>query len=163
MSDVSSSALPEDTMSVVKPLDRTTTSTLPAFSLSRPMAVLVPVVVALVANVALWLVGLAAGGSFEVTNGDTVESAAPGGVLVMTVVPLTLGMSLAALLSLRWFGIIRVAEVVGAVAALGTIASTIVADFDTPSTITLSLMHVVIALVVVTGLEAMRNRIAAQQ
>lgn len=163
MSDVSSSALPEDTMSVVKPLDRTTTSTLPAFSLSRPMAVLVPVVVALVANVALWLVGLAAGGSFEVTNGDTVESAAPGGVLVMTVVPLTVGMSLAALLSLRWFGIIRVAEVVGAVAALGTIASTIVADFDAPSTITLSLMHVVIALVVVAGLEAMRNRIAAQR
>ncbi|NGP08649.1 hypothetical protein G6038_24875 [Rhodococcus sp. 14C212] len=163
MSNVSSSALPEDTMSVVKPLDRTTTSTLPAFSLSRPMAVLVPVVVALVANVALWLVGLAAGGSFEVTNGGTVESAAPGGVLVMTVVPLTVGMGLAALLSLRWFGIVRVAEVVGAVAALGTIASTIVADFDTPSTITLALMHVVIALVVVGGLEAMRNRIAAQR
>ena len=163
MSDVSSSALPEDTMSVVKPLDRTTTSTLPAFSLSRPMAVLVPVVVALVANVALWLVGRAAGGAFEVTHGDTVESAAPGGGIVMTVVPLTVGMSLAALLSLRWFGIIRVAEVVGAVAALGTIASTIVADFDTPSTITLSLMHVVIALVVVAGLEAMRNRIAAQR
>ncbi len=63
-------------MSVVKPLDRTATPTLPAFALSRPMAVLVPVVVALVANIALWLVGLAAGGTFEVTNGDTVESAA---------------------------------------------------------------------------------------
>ncbi|ATQ29933.1 DUF6069 family protein [Rhodococcus ruber] len=163
MGDVSSSALPEDIMSVVKPLDRTATPTLPAFSLNRPMAVLVPVVVALVANIALWLVGLAAGGTFEVTNGDTVESAAPGGVLVMTVVPLTVGMGLAALLSLRWFGIVRVAEVVGAVAALGTIASTIVADFDTPSTITLSLMHVVIAIVVVGGLEAMRNRIAAQR
>lgn len=53
---------------------------------------------------------------------------------------------------------IRIAQVVGVIAPLGTIAMTIAADFDTASTVTLALMHVVIALVVPVGLEGMRRR-----
>ena len=41
--------------------------------------------------------------------------------------------------------------------ALGTIALTIAADFDAASTVTLALMHVVVAASVVVALEAVRR------
>ena len=85
---------------------------------------------ALVANLILWLIGLASGGSFEMTDQGKVASVAPGGVITLTVVPLLVGLSLAMLISLKWEPIIRIAQVVGAVFALGTIALTIAADFD---------------------------------
>ncbi|MEE2034810.1 DUF6069 family protein [Rhodococcus chondri] len=122
----------------------------------RPTAVAVSVTAALVVNLALWLIGLAAGGSFAHTNAGVTQSAAPGGVVLMTVVPLTLGLGVAALLSRWWAGFIRVAQIVGAALPLATIAGTLDADFDGASTVTLALMHVVIATVAVVGLEKMR-------
>lgn len=126
------------------------------FALGRLWAVVASTVVALAANLVLWLVGLAAGGNFEMTDGGTRMAVAPGGVVTLTVVPIVVGMGIAALISLRWLPIIRVAQVVGVVAPLGTIAMTVAADFDTASTVTLALMHVVIAVVVPVGLEALR-------
>ncbi|SNT35326.1 DUF6069 family protein [Rhodococcoides kyotonense] len=124
-------------------------------SLPRWQAVLLSVIVALVLNLVLWLVGLAAGGSFELTDGGQSMSVAPGGVVILTLVPMVVGMGVAALISLRWLGVVRVAQVVGVIAPLGTIAMTVSADFDTVSTVTLALMHVVIAAVVFVGLEAL--------
>ncbi|AWK74795.1 DUF6069 family protein [Rhodococcus oxybenzonivorans] len=127
--------------------------------LSRPAAVLWTAVIALVPNLVLWLLALPAGASFEMTDAGKTTSAAPGGVVVMTVVPLLIGMTLAALISVKLPAIIRPAEVIGVVLALATIILTIQADFDAASTISLSLMHVVVAAAIVVGLEAMRRRI----
>ncbi|MGH3569268.1 MAG: DUF6069 family protein [Pseudonocardia sp.] len=131
--------------------------------LGRVQAVVATVVAALLVNLVIWAIGAAAGGSFEFTNVDIRQSAAPGGVVILTVVPLLIGMILAALLSYRWFGAIRVAQVVGPALALLTIVSTLLADFDGASTVALAAMHVAIAPIVVVGLEAMRRRLVRQQ
>ncbi|MFD6895026.1 DUF6069 family protein [Rhodococcus sp. NPDC060086] len=124
----------------------------------RPTIVVASVLSALIANLVLWSAGLLAGGSFEYTDAGAVVSVAPGGVVLMTVVPLTVGLTVAALLSLWWNPIVRIAQVVGALLPLATIQGTLSADFDGPSTVTLVLMHVVVAVVVVLGLEKMRDR-----
>jgi hypothetical protein len=126
-------------------------------TLSRPRAVLFSALLALVVNLALWLVGRAVGGSFELTDAGTTMSVAPGGVVTLTLAPIVVGMGIAALISLRLPIVLRIAQVVGVIAPLGTIAMTLAADFDTVSTVALSLMHVVIAVVVPIGLEAMRR------
>lgn len=131
--------------------------------LGRVQAVVATVVAALLVNLVIWAIGAAAGGSFEFTDGDLTQSAAPGGVVVLTIVPLLIGMTLAALLSYRWLGAIRVAQVVGPALALLTIVSTLMADFDGASTVALTAMHVAIAPIVVVGLEAMRRRLARQR
>lgn len=128
---------------------------------SRParsaIVVVAAVVVALVTNLVLWAVGLAVGGSFEHTDAGRTVSSAPGGVVLMTVLPLTVGLALAAVLTLWWNGFARIAQVVGALLPLATIQGTITADFDTPSTVALVLMHVVIAVVVVVALDMLRR------
>lgn len=131
-----------------------------SFRLTRTTAALGSVVLALLGNLVLWLVGLAAGGDFTMTDPDGVRaSVAPGGVVLMTVAPLAVGMTAAVLLSTLWAPVLRIAAAIGAVASLGTIAGTLAADFDVPSTVTLSLMHVVIAGVLVTVLEALYRRV----
>ncbi|WP_037140252.1 DUF6069 family protein [Rhodococcoides fascians] len=135
----------------------TSISGISARSLSRPRAVLFSVLLALVLNLVLWVIGLAAGGNFELTDAGTTMAVAPGGVVMLTVVPMVVGMGVAALVSLKWLPVVRIAQVVGVVAPLGTIAMTVAADFDAASTITLALMHVVIAVVVPLGLEALRR------
>ena len=130
--------------------------------LSRPAAVVGTVLVALVVNLALWLIGLAAGGSFEVPDGDKMMTVAPGGVITLTVIPALVGLTAAALLSYRWPVMIRVAQVVGPLLALGTIAMTIDAEFDAASTVALATMHVALAGVVFAGLEGLRRGLATQ-
>ncbi|MEU5843510.1 DUF6069 family protein [Rhodococcus sp. NPDC047139] len=129
---------------------------------SRParsgLVIAASVSAALVVNLVLWASGLAAGGTFEHTDAGEVMSAAPGGVVLMTVLPLTVGLALAALLMLWWNGFARIAQVVGAILPLATIQGTISADFDTPSTVALTLMHVVIAVVAVAAIELLRVR-----
>ncbi|WP_066902802.1 DUF6069 family protein [Millisia brevis] len=115
------------------------------------------VVAAVVANLVLWLIGLALGGSFEVSDGaGGTETVAPGGVLVMTILPLTVGLLVAGLMAPKVPAVIRPAQIIGSIAALGTIAMTVTAGFDTVSTVLLSLMHVVLVPVLVYALERMR-------
>jgi len=54
--------------------------------LTKPRAVLGATVMALVANLILWLIGLASGGSFEMTDQGKVASVAPGVVVAAGVV-----------------------------------------------------------------------------
>ncbi|KXP06778.1 DUF6069 family protein [Tsukamurella pseudospumae] len=138
-------------------IDTATSSTL---HITRTTAVLGSVGLALLGNLILWLVGLAAGGDFTMTDeAGARASVAPGGVVLMTVAPLAVGMTAAVLLSKLWAPILRVAAVVGAAASLGTVAGTLAADFDGASTTTLALMHVVIAAVLVIALEALYRRV----
>jgi hypothetical protein len=138
----------------------TTTRALPA--LNRAVAVLGAVVAAVVANVIVWGIGAAAGGSFITNDGGKVMDVAPGGVIFMSAVPLLIGLTVAVLVSYLWTGVLRVAAVVGSVLSLATIAMTVDADFDTASTIALSVMHVVLVPVLVVALEGVRKSVTAR-
>ncbi|MEV0335942.1 DUF6069 family protein [Nocardia sp. NPDC050717] len=133
--------------------------TLPA--LSRPVAVLGGVAAAVVANLIVWGLGEAAGGSFVTTDGGKVMDVAPGGVILMSSVPLLIGLTVAVLLAYLWTGVLRVGAVVGSLLSIATIALTVNADFDTASTIALSAMHVVLVPVIVVALEGVRKSITA--
>ncbi|WP_431957632.1 DUF6069 family protein [Nocardia lijiangensis] len=128
-------------------------------ALNRPVAVLGAVAAAVLANLVVWLIGAAAGGSFIVADGTTTQDVAPGGVVVMSAVPLLVGLTAAALLSYRWVGVLRVAEVVGSALTLVTIAATVAATFDTASTVALSVMHVVLVPVIVVSMEGLRKHL----
>ena len=131
--------------------------------LGRVQTVLGTVVAALLLNLLVYGLGVAAGGSFELTSNGERATVTAGTVAGMTAVPLLVGLVVTALLSLRWVGVIRVAQVVGPVLSLATIGGTVVADFDATSTVTLSAMHVVIAALIIAGLELMRRRLIRQR
>lgn len=138
------------------------TTTAPALripAVNRPVAILGSVAVTVAVNLIVWMLGLAAGGSFETTDAGETSEVAASVVVVSSAVPLMIGMIAAALLSYLWVGVLRVAQVVGAALAVATIGLTLAADFDLVSTLALSAMHVVLAPALVVGLEAMRNRL----
>ncbi|GAB2654435.1 hypothetical protein GCM10027088_35950 [Nocardia goodfellowii] len=134
-----------------------TTSRIPA--LNRPAAILGATGAALLANLVVWLIGAAAGGTFEMTDAGQVQSVAPGGIITLTVVPLLVGLTAAALLSYKWVGVLRVAAVVGSVLAVATIGLTVGADFDTASTIALSVTHLTLVPAIVVATEGLRRKL----
>ncbi|WP_280425090.1 DUF6069 family protein [Nocardia carnea] len=133
------------------------TARIPA--LNRPVALFGAIGAALVANIIVWLIGAAAGGSFETTNGDQVQSVAPGGIIMMTAVPMLIGLGAAVLLSYRWIGVLRLAAVIGSVLAVATIAMTVSADFDTASTVALSITHLTLVPALVVATEGLRRKL----
>ncbi|MFH5211884.1 DUF6069 family protein [Antrihabitans sp. NCIMB 15449] len=136
-------------------------SSLKALRLSRVEGVVGTVLVALAINLVIWLIGLAAGASYDAQDGDEIMRVAPGGVIFLSTLPTIVGMTAAALLSLKWPVILRVAQVVGPVLAIATIAGTVMTKFDsTTSQVFLSLMHVALAAVLYVGLEGMRRNLA---
>ncbi|MFF2088674.1 DUF6069 family protein [Nocardia sp. NPDC058176] len=138
----------------------TTARALP--TLTRPVAVLGGVVAAVALNLIVWGIGAAAGGSFTVVDGETVSDVAPGGVILMSAVPLLIGLTIAVLISYKWTGVLRVAAVVGSVLSILTIGGTLSAGFDTATTVALSVMHVVLVPIMVIALEGVRRSITAQ-
>ncbi|MFI6997487.1 DUF6069 family protein [Nocardia sp. NPDC050175] len=136
---------------------QTTTPTLRIPAVNRPIAIIGSVAVAVAVNLVVWLLGKAAGGSFEVVKNGATTQVGVGTVISSSAVPLLVGLTLAALISYRWAGVLRVAQIVGGVLAVATIGLTVSADFDTTTTVALSVMHLVLAPVLVIGLEAMRR------
>lgn len=128
-------------------------------ALNRPVALAGAIGAALVANIVVWLIGAAAGGTFETTDAGRVQSVAPGGIITMTVVPMLIGLGAAILLSYRWVGVLRLAAVIGSVLAIGTIAMTVQADFDTASTIALSITHLTLVPALVVATEGLRRKL----
>ncbi|WP_306361374.1 DUF6069 family protein [Nocardia sp. CC227C] len=126
-------------------------------ALSRPVAVLGTIAAAVLVNLVVWLIGAAAGGSFEMTNEGVAQSVAPGGIVILTVVPMLVGLTAAALLSYKWVGVLRTAGVIGSVLAVATIALTVDADFDTASTIALSITHLTLVPALIIATEGMRR------
>lgn len=106
-------------------------------------------------NLVLWLIGSAAGAEFEYSGNTTTASATPVFVAAETIVPLALGLTLATILATKWRRIIAIAQGVGVLAASGTAVGPLVTDFDSAtSSISLALMHVVVAAAVLFGLRA---------
>jgi len=128
-------------------------------ALSRPVALFGAIGAALLANLAVWLIGAAAGGTFETTDSGEVMSVAPGGIVMLTVVPMLIGLGAAVLLSYKWVGVLRVAAVIGSVLAVATIAMTVGADFDTVSTVALSITHLTLVPALVVATEGLRRKL----
>jgi len=125
----------------------------------RPVIVAVTVVAAVVINLVVYALGVALGGDFDFTNKGKTIHVSPASIILMTTVPLLVGMTLTALLSLKWSAIIKAALVIGPVLALVTIGiMTIPADLDTTSTITLAVTHVALVPVMIAGLLALARR-----
>ncbi|MFI5721039.1 DUF6069 family protein [Nocardia sp. NPDC051750] len=128
-------------------------------ALNRPVALFGAIAAAVLANLVVWLIGMAAGGTFEMTDAGQVQSVAPGGIIMLTVVPMLIGLGAAVLLSYKWIGVLRVAAVIGSVLAVATIAMTVGADFDTASTIALSITHLTLVPALVVATEGLRRKL----
>jgi hypothetical protein len=119
----------------------------------RPIAV--AILAAAVVNVAIYLAFSAAGATYE----NSVLGAPVGvpNVLLMTIVPMLVGMLVVALASRRWPRLLTVGRWVGAALALATIAMTAAGGFATLAFVALALMHVVVAVAVLVGLGAIKR------
>lgn len=142
-------------------ITQTAAPTLRIPAVNRPIAIVASVAVSVAVNLVVWLLGEAAGGSFEMVDNGVTTQIGASTVITSAAVPLFIGMTLAALISYLWAGVLRVAQIVGGVLAVATIGLTVSAAFDTATTVTLSVMHLVLAPVLVVGLEAMRRGLSA--
>ncbi len=114
----------------------------------RPLLA-VSVLGAAIVNVALFLIFRASGATYENTAGMPVGVI---NVLIMTIVPLLIGLGILALVSRRRPGLIEIGKWTGIALALLTIAMTATTGFDTLGFIALALMHVVVAFAIAIAL-----------
>ncbi|MEU4423587.1 DUF6069 family protein [Actinoplanes sp. NPDC024001] len=131
--------------------------------LPRAALIGVAVGVAVVANLIVYLIGRAAGGTFVFTanNGPAEVDAAT--VAGFSLVPLLVGLAVVALLAPRAPWVVRAAVVIGPVLAIGTIVvMTLPADFDSVSTTTLALCHLTLVPITIAAALALgrRSRVA---
>jgi hypothetical protein len=126
---------------------------------NRVAVVALAAVGALACNLMLYVIGRACGGTFTyVQNGKTIRVDAAA-VAIMSVVPLTVGLALAAWLSRTWPPVTAIAKGVAAILAVATIGlMTVPAGFDTTSTLFLATMHLALVPAAVVALEALASR-----
>jgi hypothetical protein len=123
---------------------------------TRPVrAIAVAVLGGAVVNAGIFLAFRAAGGTFE--NTRTPQPVSVPAVLLLTVVPMLIGLTATALVARRWPGLVTVGQVAGPALALLTIAVPAASGFDTLSLTALALMHVVVAVAVFLGLTALKR------
>ena len=128
--------------------------------LSRPLLAAAAIIGAAAVNLLLFLAFRSAGADYSNTAGVAVG--VPN-VLVMTVVPLLIGVTAVLLLARGRPALLRFGRWGGAVLALLTIAMTAAAGFDPVSFLALALMHVVVAAAVATALRPGRGNATAQR
>lgn len=123
----------------------------------RARIVLTAVAVAVAVNLAIFAAGAAIGGTFRFTQAAqpiTVDAATVAG---FTAVPLLAGLVLVALTARRWPWVVTAALVVAPSLAVVTILlMTVPADFDTTSTLTLSLCHLALVPIAILSLRSLR-------
>jgi len=124
-------------------------------------AIVAGAVAATAANLVIFFIGLAAGGSFTFLDRGALHEINAWGVIMATVPPLVVGTGLAALLARWWFGVLRLAQIIGGGLALLTAAGPLMTDADGATRLSLALMHVTLAVAVVVTLEAIRRRTKA--
>lgn len=112
---------------------------------------------ATVVNLGVLGVAALAGASLELTDRGAVHAITAGGVIFSSVVPLLVGAALAVLLARWWAPVLRAAQVVGGGLALVSVAGPLLADTDGGTRAALALMHIVVGVAVVVGLESVRR------
>jgi hypothetical protein len=109
-------------------------------------------VVALAANLVVYLVGRLAGVGFVATTGALAgQPITAVQVTIMSVLPTIVGIAFAVLLN-RW-GRLRTAQIVGAAFAVLSVGLIIPAGFDAASAIFLGVLHLLTGAVYVLGLQ----------
>lgn len=128
--------------------------------LSRPVIVIVCVLAALVANLAIFAIGSAVGGSYVFTSpaGEArVEAVTVAG---FTIIPLGIALTIVALLA-RWRWVTTTALILGPILELATIVlMTLPAGFDTPSFLALAFCHVALVPATLAAILLLRRRAA---
>jgi hypothetical protein len=113
-------------------------------------------VVVLAVNLLAYVIGRATGAAFTYTHAGRVTRVDAASVAIMSVVPLTIGLTLIAWLSRRWSGLIRIAKVVASLLAVSTVGlMTIPAGFDATSAAFLATMHLALVPAALLALEAL--------
>lgn len=107
----------------------------------------------------LLILALAAGGgaALAVTQGGTERPVTAASVVVASLMPLLIGTVLAVLLSRRWPGVLRVAQVLAAAAAVLTTFGPLSGAVDTATGIALATMHLTVGAAAVAVLETVRR------
>jgi len=127
--------------------------------LPTPALIGIAVIVATAINLVIFTVGSLLGASYRFTTQGQQMTVEPITLVGFSSVPLAIGLAIAALLSLRWRWVLRVALAVGPVLALGSIfIMTVPAGFDTTSLVCLALCHTVLVPVMIVTLLAIRAR-----
>lgn len=143
--------------------ERLPTTTAAKQGLSWWQAIAAGAVAATVVNLAILLIGWAAGASFVVLDAGKPHEVTAWSVVSASAFPLILGTGLAALLA-RWRpGFLRLAQVIGGALALLTVAGPMLSDTDGATRLALAMMHVVPGVAVVASLELMRRRITSDR
>ena len=134
-----------------------------ASSLGRPFIVLGTVVAALTVNLLILAIGTACGADFTYFQSGSSMTVDAVAVTILTVFPLSVGLTFVAWVSPKWPWLLRFAMVAGPALALGTIAvMTLPTAFDTRSKAFLVLMHIALAVVTVAGLRILAVRSGRQ-
>jgi hypothetical protein len=114
-----------------------------------------------VASLAVFGIARAADASMVVVDAGSPHEVTTGSVTVSAAAPVIVGTVLAALVALRWFTVVRVAQIVGGGFGLVSVAGPLSADTDGGTAAALAAMHVVVAAAYVIGLEVARRRLSA--
>jgi hypothetical protein len=125
--------------------------------LSRRYAVIIiAVVLALAVNLVIYAIGRAAGGAFTYTQSGKTSTVDAVAITFLSTGPLTVGLTLVAILARRWPVLINAAKIASPALALATIAlMTIPAHFETTSTMFLASMHLMLIPISVLALTAL--------
>lgn len=139
----------------------TSTSHLSRTGLGWWQAALLGAVVAAVLNVIIWGVAWVAGAQLALPDEGAPYPITLDSVAVMSAAPMIVGIALATLIARWWTGILRVAQVVGALLAVVTVGG--VFGGDTGTAVALTAMHLVSGAVAVLALEGVRRRALTRQ
>jgi hypothetical protein len=130
--------------------------------LSRAAVVALSCATAVTANLIVYGVGRAAGGTYRFTSatGATeVDAITVGG---FSAVPLAIGLTTVALLAPLATWVARAAMVIGPALAIGTIlVMTLPADFDTVSKVALALCHLTLVPITIAAVRVIAHRACA--
>ena len=124
-----------------------------------PLLVVGGVLVAVLVNLVVYLLGVAAGGGFRFSAPAGPARVDAATVAGFTAVPLTIGLVLAAIIGRWWPTVFRVAAVVASVLAVATIfVMTVPSDQDPVAKVTLAVCHLTLVPISVLVLTALRRR-----
>ena len=108
-------------------------------------------------NLLILAVAAAGGAALAVAQNGVEQPVTAAGVVIASAVPLLIGTVLAVLLSRRWPGILRLAQVVAAAAAVLTTFGPLSGAVDTATGVALATMHLTVGAAAVGVLEIVRR------
>ncbi|WP_328472406.1 DUF6069 family protein [Actinoplanes sp. NBC_00393] len=114
---------------------------------------------AVVVNLAVYLIGRAAGGTYTFTSAQGPAEVDAVTVAGFSLVPLLVGLTVVALLASRAAWVVRAALIIGPVLAVGTIVvMTLPTDFDGVSKTALAVCHLTLVPIIVVAVTAIGRR-----